>query len=69
MFNYKGGIMTEDIEEKELKLRCGKCKAIDSMNKPYGKYYPCTNCSKNAHCKGEKRLRCEFCNYKYSEEY
>jgi len=68
MFDYQGGIMTGDIEQKEPRLRCGNCKALDSMTKPYGKTKPCTLCG-NPKCKGQRALRCEFCNYKYSEEY
>ena len=64
MFDYQGGIMTGDIEQKEPRFRCGNCKALDSMTKPYGKTKPCTLCEKE-----HRALRCEFCNYKYSEEY
>ena len=48
------------------KLRCAKCKAIDSMTKPYGKSYPC---SFHKNCNGERKLKCKFCNNKYSEEF
>ncbi len=67
MFDYKDGIMTENDDEKIPRLRCGNCKAIDSMNKPYGKMCKCYCEDKN--CKGAKKLKCEFCDYKYSEEY
>tara|TARA_R110000803_G_scaffold141979_1_gene208368 strand:- start:311 stop:511 length:201 start_codon:yes stop_codon:yes gene_type:complete len=66
MFNYEGGIITG--EHGEPRFRCGECKAVNSMNKEYGKICKCLGCG-DKNCKGSRKLRCEFCNYRYSEEY
>lgn len=52
------------------RIRCRECKAVDSMTVFYGKTYPCRfHENTKTKCSGERKMKCEFCGCKYSEDY